>query len=187
MLEEHYPTLLVEDDAGHSERELGLRQPRQAPLQPRQEGEREGMAGTFTNPLDHQDTAALSLALEAFLHGGSPVSPYVVTALGRYRALAVQRQPGAPESLLELLLLAGDDGTVYVPAEHAPEHEAAQFFVHETLLEALKRRRLRPTATSLALRLPDGASSAAPRLGHFTLWASPAYLAAGGEGGAVWK
>ncbi|MDQ3699745.1 MAG: hypothetical protein M3442_02365 [Chloroflexota bacterium] len=148
------------------------------------------MAGTLTdptNPRDPQDIAALSLALEAFLHGRSPVSPYVVTALGRYRALAVQRQPEAPEAPVELLLLAGDDGTVYVSAEHAPENETALSFDHETLLEALKRRRLRPTATSLALRLPVAASGEAPRLGQFTLWASPAYLAAGGEGGTVWK
>lgn len=144
------------------------------------------MAGTLTNPRDAQDSADLSVALEAFLHGGAPVSPYVVTGLGRYRALAVHRQPGAPESPLELLLLAGDDGTVYVPAEHAPGGETALAFVHQTLLEALKRRRLRPTATSLALRLPDAAGEG-PRLGHFTLWASPAYLAAGGEGSTVWK
>ena len=144
------------------------------------------MTGASTDPPDAQDLASLSLALEAFLHGESTPSPYVVAALGRYRALALHRQTGAPGSVVDVLLLAGDDGTVYVPAEHAPGDEAARPLVQQTLLEALRRRRLRPTATSLALRLP-AVGGGGQRLGHFTLWASPAYLAAGGEGGTVWK
>ena len=53
----------------------------------------------------------------------------------------------------------------------------------------VRRLRLRPSGTSLALRLPVGltTSPAGGRVARCTLWASPAYQAAGGGGSDVWK
>lgn len=144
------------------------------------------MAGAATDSGDPRDLAGLSQALDAFLRQAPLSEPYVVTTLGAYRALNVRRFPGAP---LELLLLGGDAGTVYVPTTDAaaPAGSPGRDLPVPGVLEALQRRRLRPTGTSLALRLPAQIGGAGASPGRFTQWASPAYLAAGGEGGTIWK
>jgi hypothetical protein len=135
-------------------------------------------------------------AVEAFL-GGRPVpAPFVAAPAGAYRALCLPL-PGREER--EVVLLAGDDGAVYVP-DH-PDHPArsadgaAAPRAHEGdadvpgLEAALRRLRLRPSSTSLALRLPAGlaAPGTGGRVARFTLWASPAYQATAGSGSPVWK
>jgi hypothetical protein len=118
-------------------------------------------------------------AVDAFLRGAPPPLPFSVAPIGAYRALC--RPASSGESRL-VVLLAGEDGAVYAPAPGEPAPGPPD-------LEAtLRRQRLRPTGTTLALRLPTAVTGLAPRPARFVLWASPAYLAAGGAaGGAVWK
>jgi hypothetical protein len=148
--------------------------------------------------------------VEGFLRGVPVPAPFVTAPAGAYRALCLRApgggatgagpQAGAPGGEgLRVVLLAGEDGAVYVPDLPGPaaggaaapgvdggEPDAAD-------LEAtLRRLRLRPSSTSLALRLPAGmtaspAGATGGRVARFTLWASPAYQATGAGGSAVWK
>ena len=107
-------------------------------------------------------------------------APFVTAPAGAYRALCLPL-PGSEER--EVVLLAGEEGAVYVPDPLGRPADAA------ALEAALRRLRLRPSSTSLALRLPAGltAPGTGGRVARFTLWASPAYQAASGGGSAVWK
>jgi hypothetical protein len=148
-------------------------------------------------------------AVESFLRGpagGVVPAPFVTAPAGAYRALCLPLQggvatgagpqAGAPdggpasglgEQGLVVVLLAGEEGTVYVPNPLGRPADAA------AVEAALRGLRLRPSSTSLALRLPAGltAPGTGGRVARFTLWASPAYQAASGGGsearGAVWK
>ena len=118
-------------------------------------------------------------AVDAFLLEAPPPAGYVCATLAGYRALcrrlpepepAATKTPGA----LEPVLLAGGDGALYLA-------QGMESFAEETL----RGRRLRPTGSTLALRLP-------PEMGGgpatFTLWASPKYLAQrGGVEDGLWK
>ena len=122
--------------------------------------------------------AAAAAAVAAFLRRAAPAAPFSEATAGAYRALCLP----APDGETRLVaLLAGEDGAVYAPA--GDESEA----VLPALADALRGQRLRPTGTTLALRIPTAVSLAPPRPGRFTLWASAAYLAAGGADSAVWK
>jgi hypothetical protein len=118
-------------------------------------------------------------AVDAFLRGAAPPPPFSVAPVGAYRALCL---PVADGGARLVAVLAGEDGAVYAPAPGEPAPGAPD-------LEAiLRRQRFRPTGTTLALRLPTAVTGLAPRSARFVLWASPAYLAAGGAArGAVWK
>jgi hypothetical protein len=123
-------------------------------------------------------------AVDAFLRGAAPPPPFSVAPVGAYRALCL---PVADGEARLVALLAGEEGAVYAPApgEPAPGEPAPGTPDLEAIL---RRQRFRPTGTTLALRLPTAVTGLAPRPARFVLWASPAYLAAGGAaGGAVWK
>jgi hypothetical protein len=122
--------------------------------------------------------AAAAAAVAAFLRRTAPPAPFGVATLGAYRALCLPAPDGATRLVA---LLAGEDGAVFAAAG---EDLGA---VLPALPDLLKGQRLRPTGTTLALRIPTTVSGAPPRPGRFTLWASPAYLAAGGGASAVWK
>ena len=122
--------------------------------------------------------AAAAAAVAAFLRRVAPPAPFSEATAGAYRVLCLP----APDGETRLVaLLAGEDGAVYAPAGDGPEA------VLPALADALRGQRLRPTGTTLALRIPTAVSLAPPRPGRFTLWASAAYLAAGGADSAVWK
>jgi hypothetical protein len=123
----------------------------------------------------------MDATVAAFLRGAPLPPPFAVAPVGAYRALC---RPEADAAGLRVILLAGQDGAVYVPAPAGDPPGAVDL---EGLEGALRRQRLRPTDSSLALRLPAALTGGAPRPARFTLWASPAYLAAGGGGGALWK
>ena len=136
-----------------------------------------------------QRVASVGEAVESFLAGGPLPAGYVYARVGAYRALCRRGPPGQPGAMGaigsrasqqsghpdEPLLLAGEDGAVYLPHSGGENEEEAQ---------ALQARRLRPTTTTLALRLP-AEMGGAPRV--YTLWASPRYLAASGPTEELWK
>ena len=134
-------------------------------------GSSAGGAGADAGP-------AAAAAVAAFLRRTEPPAPFGVATLGAYRALCLPAADGATRLVA---LLAGEDGAVFAAAG---EDLGA---VLPALPDLLKGQRLRPTGTTLALRIPTTVSGAPPRPGRFTLWASPAYLAAGGGASAVWK
>ncbi|HEX2034995.1 MAG TPA: hypothetical protein VHS99_12490 [Chloroflexota bacterium] len=118
--------------------------------------------------------------------------PYVERTVGGYRALCRRLAPREIDGeVLELLLLMGEDGAAYVP------HPAGESLPGETqdpevaagILGFLRAQRLRPTTTSLVLRLPPHVRlpGGAAQPARFTLWASPAYLAARGLPDTLWK
>ncbi|HEX2517397.1 MAG TPA: hypothetical protein VH257_22025 [Chloroflexota bacterium] len=112
--------------------------------------------------------------------GPAVPAPFVTAPAWAYRALCL---PLPDRDELLVVLLAGEEGAVYVPDPLERPADAA------AVEAALRRLRLRPSSTSLALRLPAGltAPGAGGRVARFTLWASPAYQAASRSGSAVWK
>jgi hypothetical protein len=137
-------------------------------------GSSAGGAGVGAGPA----AAAAAAAVAAFLRRTAPPEPFSVATLGAYRALCLPAPDGATRLVA---LLAGEDGAVYAATGEDPGA------IPPALPDLLKGQRLRPTGTTLALRIPTAVSGAPPRPGRFTLWASPAYLAAGGGSSAVWK
>ena len=98
------------------------------------------------------------------------------------RASADAAGAGDAAGSLEPVLLLGEDGAMYLAVAGGMEGPVELLEVAEA---ALRRRRLRPTGSTLALRLP-------PEMGGgpatFTLWASPKYLAQrGGVEDGLWK
>ncbi|MGH2351073.1 MAG: hypothetical protein ACRDI2_19600 [Chloroflexota bacterium] len=153
-----------------------------------------------------QSAASLIDAVAAFLGGAAPAPGYVHPEVGAYRALYRQAagQPDRSDDLERAgsagapsggtpLLLAGSDGAVFVPqwlGGASDDHDSGSADGAD-LAAALRQRRLRPTGSTLALRLPLASAGGAPRMVTFTLWASPAYLASnlasGAEADSVWK
>jgi hypothetical protein len=140
-------------------------------------GSSAGGAGVGAGPA----AAAAAAAVAAFLRRTAPPEPFSVATLGAYRALCLPAPDGPDGPTRVVALLAGEDGAVYAPAGD----EVAALL--PALPDLLRGLRLRPTGTTLALRIPTAVSGAPPRPGRFTLWASPAYLAASGGDSGVWK
>lgn len=83
--------------------------------------------------------------------------------------MLIEQETGQP------VLLTRADGAVYLERSVSEKPEG------RGLRETLRRRGMRPTDTTLTLRIGDAVF-------HFSLWASPRYRAASAEGGGdVWK
>jgi hypothetical protein len=126
---------------------------------------------------------AVEQAIAAFLGDGPAADGFAHSHVGAYRALCSNRTAGGSvevDGAGEPILLAGDDGALYVPPAAGEAIEAM-----------LRARRYRPTGSTLALRLPApsvGETSAGPgKAVTYVLWASPKYLAAGTGSAQVWK
>jgi hypothetical protein len=121
----------------------------------------------------------LAAAIAAFLRGAPPPGPYRSVPAGTYIALCTLPEAagaGDAQGSAAVVLLAAEDGALYAPAAAGAP-----------LQDALHAQRLRPTTTTLTLRLPDDLVGTPARPARFILWASPAYLAAGGASGEIWK
>jgi hypothetical protein len=125
----------------------------------------DGVAAALEPPL-------LEAAIDALLAQREAAPGYVHQPVGTYRALCLE--PASEKSQDPVLLLAGNDGEVYLPQGPASAMIAA----------VLQRRRFRATDTTVTLRLPRPLGGTAQM---FTLWASPRYLAAGAGAQPVWK
>jgi hypothetical protein len=132
----------------------------------------------------------LAAAVAAFLVNGPLPEGYAGAAAGSYRALCLAGAqvanavgagyvPGVAPAASAVLLLAGEEGAVYVP-----EHGAAGQTSETSVGEVVAALRYRRTTTTLALRMPPDLGGQAQ---VFTLWASPKYLAAGYAVEQPWK
>ncbi len=110
------------------------------------------------------DSDPAAQALVAFLAGAEPAPGYTHDHVAAYRALCRHSEP---------LLLAADDGAVYLSPAAGDAFEAA-----------LRAQRYRPAGGTLALRLPQSMGGGA---GTYVLWATPRYLAAGTGSEHIWK